>query len=63
MRFRKPWLRVKSKLFSKGKNEKKWKSSFLELQVQQTISQTIYELGTSELAYSTRYNQYMAILY
>ncbi len=57
------WLRLKSKLFSKVKNVKKWKSYFLELQVQQAISKTLYELGISELAYSTRYNQYLTILH
>ncbi len=31
------------------------KAHFLELQIQQAISQTLYEVGTSGLAYSTRY--------
>ncbi len=53
----------KSKLFSRTKNVKKWKAHFLELQVQQAISQTLYELGTSWLAYLTRYNQYLTILH
>ncbi len=39
------------------------KAHFLELQVQQVISQNLYELGTSGLAYSTRYNQYLTILH
>ncbi len=43
-----------------------WKSEnayFLELRVQQMISQTLYELGTLGLAYSTSYNQYLTILH
>ncbi len=43
-----------------------WKSEkahFLELQVQQAISQILYELGSPWLAYSTRYNQYLTILH
>ncbi len=41
-----------------------WKSEkahLLELQVQQAFSQTLFELGTSGLAYSTRYIQYSLI--
>ncbi len=52
----------KSKLFGIVKNVKKeWKAHFLKLQVQPEISQTLYELGTSGLAYSTRHNQYVLI--
>ncbi len=43
-----------------------WKSEnliFLELQVQQAISQTPYELETLWLAYSTRYDQNFMILH
>ncbi len=43
-----------------------WKSEkahFLALEFQQVISQTVYELGTSGLAYSTQYNQYLMILH
>ncbi len=43
-----------------------WKSEkahFLELQGQQAISQTLYELGILGLVYSTRYNQYLTILH
>ncbi len=36
---------------------------FLELQVQQAISQTLYELGTSGLDYSAHHNQYFMILH
>ncbi len=43
----------KSKLFSRAKNVKKsGKAHFWELQVRQAISQTLYDLGTSGLAYS-----------
>ncbi len=42
----------------KGEN-----AHFLELQVQQAISETIYVLETSGLAYSTCYNQYFMILH
>ncbi len=37
------------------------KTHFLQLQVQQAISQTLYELGILGLAYLTRYNQYVRI--
>ncbi len=48
----------KSKLFSTAKNVKKSKKAhLLELQVRQAISQTLYELETSGMAYSTPYNQ------
>ncbi len=57
-----PWLGVKSKLFCRVKNVKMWKAHFLELQVQQTISQSLYELETSGLAYSTNY-KYLTILH
>ncbi len=43
-----------------------WKSEkahFLELQLQQAISLTLYEPGPSELAYLTRYNQYLTIVH
>ncbi len=43
-----------------------WKSEkahFLELQVQQAISHTLYELGTLGLAYLTHYDQYFTILH
>ncbi len=54
----------KSKLFSRAKNVKKSeKAHFGKLQVRQAISQTLYELGTSGLAYSTHYNQYLMILH
>ncbi len=43
--------------------EKSKKAHFLELQVQQAISETLYELGTLNLANSTCYNQYSMILY
>ncbi len=47
----------KSKVFSRAKNVKKSEEAhFWELQVRQVISQTLYELGTSDLAYSARYN-------
>ncbi len=49
------WICVKNKLFGKAQNVKKWKAHFLELQVQQAISQILYKLGTSGLVYSTRY--------
>ncbi len=40
------------------------KALSLELQVQQAISQTLYELGTSaRLAYLTHYNQYLKVLH
>ncbi len=55
-------LERESKLFSSVKNVQKVKAYFLELQVQQAISRTLYELGTSGLAYLTRYNQYLTIL-
>ncbi len=41
---------------------KKVKAHILELQVQQAISWTLYDLGTSGLAYLTYYNQYLTIL-
>ncbi len=54
----------KSKLFSRAKNVgKSEKAHFLELQVRQVISWTLYKLRTSGLAYSTRYNQYFTILH
>ncbi len=54
----------KSKLFSRAKNVKKSeKVHFGELQVRKAISQTLYELGTSGLAYLTHYNQYLMILH
>ncbi len=54
----------KSKLFSTAKNVKKSeKVHFLKLQVWQMISQTLYGLGTSSLAYLTHYNQYLMILH
>ncbi len=57
-------LQWESKLFSTAKNVKKSeKAHFFKLQVQQAISWTLYELGTSDLAYSTRYNQYLMILH
>ncbi len=37
------------------------KAHFLKLQIQPVISQTLYELGTSGLAYSTLHNQYLLI--
>ncbi len=48
-----PWLGVKSKLFSWAKNVKKWKRPFFGTLSSTNISQTLYEPGTSGLAYST----------
>ncbi len=42
--------------------KKSEKAYFLELQVRQEISQTLFELETSGLAYSARYDQYLIIL-
>ncbi len=36
---------------------------FGELQVRQAISPTLYEVGTSGLAYSNRYDLYLMILH
>ncbi len=46
--------------------QKMWKTKkahFLELQVQKAISETLYELKISGLAYLTRYNLYLTILH
>ncbi len=46
-----------------SEEQKMWKAHFLELQVRQAISPTVYELETSDLTYSTRYNQPLTILH
>ncbi len=58
-----PWLRWK---VNSSVVQNMWKSEkvhFLELQVQQAISQTLYEPGTLGFANSNHYNQYLMILH
>ncbi len=43
--------------------KKSEKAQFFQLQVQQAISHTLYELRTYGLAYSTRYDQCLTILH